>query len=157
MGDVRPHGIHHVALRVDDLRDAEAHYGELLGLDVLFRERLRDGAWWTVEGSRDPWAADDTTPHMSALSGPGFYLTLFGPDADLPWWSDGRGVGRLSHVGVTLEDVDGVGDRAEELGCTVHWRSPGFLTLTDRFGVTWELGDYGELAPIGRRNGRVID
>lgn len=92
---------------------------------------------------------------MSGLSGPGFFLTLFGPEANLPWWSNNERSGRLSHVGVTFEEIEGVEQRATGLGCPIHWRAPGFVTITDQLGVTWELGNYRALGPIGRRHGRI--
>ncbi len=45
------HGFTHLALRVDDLRQAEGVYADLFDLKVAFREVENADEWWTLPPS----------------------------------------------------------------------------------------------------------
>lgn len=135
------HCIHHVALRVHDLREAEAYYCALFGATVAFREantadgwrRLPPGSGW------DDALAAGISLHLSVIAHDGLHLALFAADAEgntAPTTG-----GRLDHINVEMdaEDVSAVGDRALAAGCRIAVRRPHVVIFADRYAVRWEM------------------
>lgn len=147
------HGVSHVALNVTDLRQAEAYYAVLLGLDVAFREAPTEAGWATLPAGAGWGDAErvGVSLEMVALGGDGFALALERADSV----STGSA---LSHVGLLVDEADlqrwrGV---APELGCDVLTDRAELLVVRDRYGVQWELSATG-MASSGERAGRWLD
>ncbi len=149
--------LHHIAVRVANLRDAEAHYQALLDARVAFREILSDDGWTTFPDGSD-WPDFDRlgiAPQMSALRVGLLELTLIEGES--------RGTGSLDHLAILIDGARfrELADRASSLGCMVEHRSDEYVMIVDRYGIRWEispdLGRSGGTKPVGARNGRWVD
>ena len=148
---------HHVAIRVPNLRDAEAYYQTLLDARVAFREVRGDDGWMTFPDGSD-WPDFDRmgiTPQMSALRVGSLEVTLIEGESS--------GTGSLDHLAVLIDEAlfREMANRAALLGCTVEHRSNDYLMFLDRYGIGWEispdLGRSGGTKPVGARTGRWVD
>lgn len=130
------HGLHHVALEVPDLLEAEPFYRILFDLDVLFREGEKDGKFGALPDGLDWERATDcgVEPGVTFLGRDEFAVALAEDDD-----ANSEG-GPLDHVALALDpaDRDAVRDRADELGCEYEEKDDAVF-VTDRYGVEWEL------------------
>ena len=129
-------GISHVAVRVNNLREAERYYSRLFGLAVAFWEAETPNGWRTLpEGaSWDDAHAAGVSLSMCLLSRNNFRVALEEDPAVEPH-------GVIDHVGLLVEpdDMDAVRAQVAELGVSVVLQRDTLLILDDRFGVRWEL------------------
>jgi catechol 2,3-dioxygenase-like lactoylglutathione lyase family enzyme len=145
----------HVALRVADLRGAEAFYTALFGLQVAFREAEVADGWRTLpEGSgwQDAQAAGISLD-LSVLHRDALHLALEGA---------GEGFvagGRLSHVGLEVTEVElqRLRQAAPGMGCQIVLDRQGLLVLDDPYGVRWELTTAYKPRSTGAATGRWLD
>lgn len=120
----------YVALHVPDLRAAEAFYGDVLALEVLFREHVgEDGAWHTLRPEVD-W--DDAAElgievGMVALRRGGLVLALF-PG------SPPTGALYELCVGVGRDDLEAIRARA---GAPLVESHSDWFRFDDPFGFRW--------------------
>jgi len=148
----------HVALRVEQLRAAEAFYRSLFSLEVAFREAEMADGWRTLPLSADWKDAEQAGVVLGLvmLYRGGFRLALEAADSV----SEN---GRLDHIGVFIEeeDLDGIRGRAAELGCRIVLDRPQALILDDPFDVRWELNSFPYHDPpnlsTGARTGRWVE
>jgi catechol 2,3-dioxygenase-like lactoylglutathione lyase family enzyme len=144
----------HVALAVGQLRQAEEFYSRLFGLAVDFREAEVADGWRTLRGGTgwDSFGAAGIEPGLSSLSRDGIVLALEAA-------GDERSGGRLSHVGLLVDqpDLEEVRLRATGLGCHILTDREGLLVFNDVYGVRWEVTTSGELASTGARANRWLD
>ncbi len=152
------HRIHHVALRMPDLREAEAYYCALFGASVAFREAHTADGWKRLPPGAGWGDADEAgiPLHLSVIKRDGLHLALFAADAEgntAP--TEG---GRLDHINVEMdaEDVDAVHERAVAAGCRIALRRPHVVIFDDHHGVRWEMALPATL-DVGATNRRWLD
>jgi catechol 2,3-dioxygenase-like lactoylglutathione lyase family enzyme len=122
----------YVALHVPDLQEAERFYGEVFGLELLFREsKTVDGSWHTLRPHLD-WSdavSCGISVDMLALGREGFTLALF-PGSPTP------GTVYELCIGVAPPEIGEIGGRIERNG--VAPESGGtWLRFQDPFGFRW--------------------
>ncbi len=109
------HGFTHLALRVDDLRQAEGVYADLFDLKVAFREVGNADEWWTLPPS-STWddAGVNAERGLVMLHRGGIRLALEGVQSICR-------EGSLSHVGLHADarDLRRIRGRAVALGCRI--------------------------------------
>ena len=119
----------HLAVNVPDLREAEAYYGALFGLEVAWRDSNGAASMFATWDELD---AAGVAPEVVMLWSGAFRLTL-AKDGDAA--AGGAG---LNHVGLqvtadTMRAVRSQPDAEKGEGNEQTW------TFTDRYGVRWEL------------------
>lgn len=149
--------ISHVALRVDDVVEAERYYCNLFALEVAFRDLTVDGVQCSLPVGKT-WAdavARGHTPGLSALSREGLFLAFE--------QSPGSGSGELDHVGFDVDaaELNAQRSRLAGKGCTVVAERDDILVFTDRFGLRWELTttalENAAAQSTGARLGKWLD
>lgn len=132
----RYRGVTHIALRVQDLREAESFYQRLFGLSVAWREAPVGDTWRTLpEGAGwDDAESAGISLRLIMLYERGFALALEASDG-------ATAGGRLSHLGlqVTAEELDRLRRVAPETGCTVTTHRAAVAIIDDPYGVRWEV------------------
>jgi len=153
------HSFTHVALRVENLREAERFYRDLFALEVAFREVETPEGWKTLPPQVD-WEEVERLAvevGLAMLYRDGFRLAL-------------EAVGRvsqdglLSHLGVHADkpELERLHERAEAAGCKiVAFDRERSLIIDDAFGVRWELNTFAYDDPpnlsTGARTGRWLE
>lgn len=132
--------VHHVALRVDDLRAAEECYVDVFDMDVHLREVWHEAdeeiEQVPPEHSWAETAAMGDELVMSFVGRGGIVLALHEPES--PVEADGP----VDHLNVRVEatELDTIEDRALDRGCELTARDePTYTYVHDPFGVVWEL------------------
>jgi catechol 2,3-dioxygenase-like lactoylglutathione lyase family enzyme len=142
----------YIALHVPDLRVAEDFYRCVFGVDVLFRETERDGAWWTLPAGSG-WDDADTAGvevHMVALRRNDLTIALFRGEP-------ASGAVYEVSIGLAADEIDGLHDRPPE-GLAILEYESGFLRFEDTFGFRWVLQDPdAEFRSSGQIAGRWLD
>lgn len=129
----------HVAIRVPDLRVAEAYYMSLFGLELLGREaEMDDGRWYTLPPDKG-WEDADRAGiqiKMLALRKGEVVIALFAGEAP---------PGQLFGVGFTMTgpEIEAVRQRLPA-DCTPYFDRPNRFHFDDRYEIRWqlELPDY---------------
>ncbi len=146
----------HIALFITPLRQAEAFYRTLFGLEVAFREAEMADGWYTLPphaGWSDAEAAGIQIG-LSILYRDAFTLAL----EDSP---SGEG-GRLSHIGVQVDaqDLERLRTLVPGQGCQIVQNGASILVFDDPYGVRWEMTTslYDDLRRLstGARTGRWL-
>lgn len=149
------HAVHHIALRVADLRGAEDYYRALFGAAVAFREAKVADGWRTLPPDADWGDAENAgiTLQLVMLAREGLRVALFRSDAEI------AAAGRLDHINVEVNapDLAAMRDRAPALGCRVALDAPQAIILDDRYGVRWELTTALDQGSNGETHGRWLD
>ncbi len=147
----------HIALFITPLRQAEAFYRTLFGLEVAFREAEMADGWYTLPSDAGWDDAESAGIHvgLSILYRDAFTFAL----EDGP---SGKG-GRLSHIGVQVDaqDLERLRTLAPKLGCQVVQNGATILVFDDPYGVRWEMTtspyDDPRRLSTGARTGRWLD
>jgi catechol 2,3-dioxygenase-like lactoylglutathione lyase family enzyme len=152
-------GISHVALLVNDLREAEGYYRHLFGMMVAYRETFLEGEWRTYRSERswEDLATSWPGPRLSVLRRDGFVLML-------EQGEPGGARDQLDHVGIHVEpaDLDEMRWRAVDARCQTVTKLATSFVFVDRFQVQWEVSaDSAPDDPLsqssGIRAGRWLD
>ena len=146
----------HIALYVTPLRQAEEFYQALFALEVAFREAEAADGWDTLPPNAG-W--DDAEAAGIALG-----LCSLHRDAFTLALEEGasRAGGRLSHVGVQVDDAELQRLRtvAPTLGCQIIQDGWTILVFDDPYGVRWEVATTSYEDPrrlsTGARLGRWL-
>ncbi|NJM07214.1 VOC family protein [Candidatus Gracilibacteria bacterium] len=129
------HSVTHIALRVQDVRAAEAFYCELFDLTVAWREAETADGWRTLpEGkSWDDALTAGIDLQLVMLHNDGFALALEAVQAV-------QAQGTLSHLGLHVDQstFDVLQRRAPLLGCSMVTVQHRTIVFDDPFGVRWE-------------------
>ncbi|MGE3075348.1 MAG: VOC family protein [Dehalococcoidia bacterium] len=126
--------ISHVALKVNDLAEAETYYCGLFDLQVAFRDLIVDGVQYSLPPGKT-WAdaiAKGHSPGLSALTRDGLFLA-FEQSPGPPTMPD--------HIGFDV-DAPELAAQNRRLGaheCRVVTERDDILVFVDRFGLRWEL------------------
>lgn len=131
-------GLHHVAVAVPDLEEAEEYYLELFDMAVLFREGTLEGRRGKLPDGID-WAtatAHGVDPHRSVLGRDEFALALTVTTA-----ANQERTGRIG-LAIDLDDLGPIAGTAASMGCGVEERETAAV-VTDRYGIEWELTAEG--------------
>jgi catechol 2,3-dioxygenase-like lactoylglutathione lyase family enzyme len=130
--------IRHIALFVPDLRQAEAYYQTLFGMDLIGREaELEGGLWYTLPFDKD-W--DDARAAgielgMLALRKGDIVLALF--SGDVP-------PGQVYAIGITLSVEEIARIRTQLPPDTEVWMDePGSLGFRDPYQIIWQISAPG--------------
>jgi catechol 2,3-dioxygenase-like lactoylglutathione lyase family enzyme len=146
----------HLALFVEDLREAEEHYVRVFDMEVLFREApLEAGGaqaelWATLPLDRN-WedaAAAGIELGMVALRRDDCILALFG----------GKPAGnQVFAVGLVMgkEEIEGVAGQLSP--ASVETKEDGWLAFVDHYGMRWHLADRAEFRSNGEAYDRWLD
>jgi catechol 2,3-dioxygenase-like lactoylglutathione lyase family enzyme len=144
------HGFTHLALRVGDLRKAEAFYCELFALEVAFREVETDGGWWTLPAlaTWDDVQSAGAEIGLVMLYRNGLRLAL---ERAQPVARRGS----LSHVGLHADasELPSIRRRATASACKIVAEHENALILDDPFGVRWELNTFPYDSPVSLSTG----
>ncbi len=129
------YGVTHIALRVTNLRAAEAFYCTLFDLAVAWREAETADGWKTLplDKSWDDAHAANIQLGLVMLHRSGFALVLEAVD-------EVTDAGQLSHIGVQVGagELDRLRHAASRLGCHMIHDQPTTLVFDDPYGVRWE-------------------
>ena len=143
------HAISHIALRVDDVAEAESYYCRLFDLEVAFRDLTTDGVQRSLRpGTKWADAAEHGfRPGLSSLWRDGFNLALEQAPAS--------GAGHVDHLGLLVEqqEVAETAARAREMGCTILVQRADIVVFTDRYGIRWELTSTQYESPVDQSTG----
>jgi catechol 2,3-dioxygenase-like lactoylglutathione lyase family enzyme len=147
----------HVALRVGDLRQAEAYYRTLFALEVAWREADTPDGWATLPTGAEWDDAERAGFHLDLvmLHRDGVRLALEATDTVV-------GPGQLSHLGIFVDeqDLDRLRDAAVAAGSRIIVDREQALIFDDAFGVRWELNTFAYDDPpsmsTGVRMGRWL-
>jgi len=147
--------VHHVALRVPDLRVAEEYYCTLFAAQVAFREAKTADGWRTLP----PWAswadadAAGITLQLCMVVCGGMRVAL------APTAEEIEARGRVDHINVEVdtEDLRGLRERSNALHCSVLLDRPTVLTFEDQYGIRWELTTAEDQGSNGENLGRWLD
>jgi catechol 2,3-dioxygenase-like lactoylglutathione lyase family enzyme len=118
----------HIAIHIAPLREAEAYYRSLFGLQVAFREAEVNGVWRTLP--------DTAGWEEAAASGIKLGLSVLGRDSfvlALSAGTDAAAGGRLDHIGLLVDETGLIElrQRAQGLNCrSLTDRSACSKTLT---------------------------
>lgn len=133
------HGYSHVALRVERLREAEAFYCGLFGLDVAWREAETADGWRTLpeDAGWDDAEAAGIGLGIVMLYRDGLRLALEAVESVTD-------EGRLSHLGVHADEdaLLRISQAAATSHCEIVVDSERALIFDDPFGVRWELNSF---------------
>ena len=135
--------ITHVAIRVENLVDAEEFYTELFATTVNYRQTPIKGEWHTLPEGVD-WAeaeANGFEPRMSFIARDDFFLALAGPDEEWP----GESVEEDYHIGVQMNETEFQDflQRADELHCEILHQGEhdgsSYALVEDIYGYEWDI------------------
>jgi catechol 2,3-dioxygenase-like lactoylglutathione lyase family enzyme len=152
------HALTHVALRVEQLREAEGFYRRLFALEVAWREAETPDGWATLPASAD-WDDAERAGFRRGivmLYRDGFRLALEVADTV-------DRAGQLSHLGLFVDEQElrRLREIAAAAGCAVVVDREQALIIDDPFGVRWELNTFAYDDPpsmsTGARTGRWLD
>jgi catechol 2,3-dioxygenase-like lactoylglutathione lyase family enzyme len=148
------HEFTHVALRVPRLREAEALYRELFGLNVAFREADTPEGWATLPESAGWDDAERAGIQLGLVMLQGEILRLALEAADSVAVD-----GQLSHVGVRVDEAElaRLRETAPRLGCEIVTDRPQALVFDDPFGVRWELNTFAYDDPRSQSTGARLE
>lgn len=152
------HSVTHVAVRVESLREAEAFYTKLFGLEVAWREAETPDGWRTLPAGADWDSAERAGIELGLvmLYRDGLRLALEAADRV-------QEAGVLSHLGVFADEDELVRLRhsARAAGCEIVTDSERGLIFDDPFGIRWELNTFAYDDPpsmsTGARAGKWIE
>lgn len=144
----------HIALFVDDLREAETFFRHVFGMQLLMREAEQENnLWYTLPPDKgwDDAAAAGIKLDMIALKRDAFVLALF----------QGKPAPRdtVLEIGVnmTAEASDAVRDRLPE-SAEVVGHPRGDLMFRDPFGYLWHIWPAGKaFLSNGEGSGRWLE
>jgi catechol 2,3-dioxygenase-like lactoylglutathione lyase family enzyme len=143
-------GVTHIALRVPNVREAEAYYCALFDLAVAWREAYVDGTWRTLPDGKTWDDAEAAGLQLSPvfLWRGGFGLALEHAVAPTP-------DGQLSHVGILVDPAmfAALRLRAPQLECLLHVDGPTTLVFDDKYGVRWEPTTHAYDNPMKQSSG----
>jgi catechol 2,3-dioxygenase-like lactoylglutathione lyase family enzyme len=144
----------HVALRVTNLREAEAFYQELYELEVAFREAETPAGWATLPASAT-W--DDAERAKIQLG-----LTMLyrgGLRLALEAVNSVAAESQLSHVGIHVagRELSRLSPTAARLGCAIVTDRADALVFDDRWGVRWEINTFPYHDPKRLSTGARLD
>jgi len=132
--------VEHIAVRVADIRRAEAFYHDVFGMDVVFRARQAGDRWELLPADLD-W---DAALRQGIY--PDFCYLRNGPLALLLEWA-GRGTvfvePRLQHISLRVapESLIELRGLALARGYAVSEDRRHSFVFRDPFGITWHLTD----------------
>jgi catechol 2,3-dioxygenase-like lactoylglutathione lyase family enzyme len=135
---VRLGPVDHLALRVRDIRRAEAFYQDFFGMDVVYRAHREENRWQFLDEDYD-WnevISTGVVPELVRLENEPLGLVLV---------NIGRGQTlhepRLAYLSVRVpaETLNEIRGRALFSSFTVQEDSPRSFRFVDPFGLTWQL------------------
>jgi catechol 2,3-dioxygenase-like lactoylglutathione lyase family enzyme len=129
------HCITHIALRVQDLRKAEAFYCHLFDLEVAWREAETLDGWRTLPEGRTWEDAFAAGIHLNLVM---LYRDNFA--LALEAVTEVRAQGALSHLGLYVDEHELalLKQRAITLGCSIVSTSEQTIVFDDQYAVRWE-------------------
>ena len=131
--------LRHIALFVPDLREAEAYYQSLLGMELIGREaELEDGLWYTLPVDRgwDDARAAGIDLDMVALCRGEIVLALFAGDAPQ---------GQVFAIGLSLSPQEIAGIRSRlPAGEELTQGQPDRLEFRDPYQILWQISTPGD-------------
>lgn len=145
--------IRHIALFVPDLRQAEAYYQWLFGMELIGREaELEDGLWYTLPLDKgwDDARAAGIELGMLALRKGEIVLALFAGDAPQ---------GQVFAIGLTLPAEEIAAIRSRLLSdAEVEMDEPDSLGFRDRYQIIWQISVPGtDFRTTGDNTGRWLE
>lgn len=150
------YGVTHIALRVEDLREAELFYSDLFALDVAFREAETPDGWRTARPDSSWNELEQAGIGLVMLHRDGFRLAL---EAVENVSTDGL----LSHIGLYVDSTDlaQICEAAVASECEVLLQREDALVFDDPYRVRWEVNsfDYDDPSQLstGARTGQWLD
>lgn len=146
--------ITHVAVRVQNLREAERFYQQLFGLEVLFREAETDEGWATLPPDAGWEDAESAGVHLDLCVLRRDELILALERTATPTGEPSK----LSHIGIAVseEELPALHQRVKQLGCTVCLEHPRSIIFDDVFGVRWEVTFSNKFRSTGEATGRWL-
>jgi len=124
----------HLALFVDDLRQAEAFYRQTFGLEVMFREAIdEDGVWGTLPTGQGWDSADEAAIEIG--------MVALGRDRlVLPIFAGRPSKGTILEIGVSTspEEIEAIRSRLPA-EAVVQSHEHHDLIFEDPFGFTWHI------------------
>ena len=126
------HGIDHIELHVESLRQAQNLYARLFVMTVERSEALTADGW---RAARDTDETVGLTSRRVVLSRGGLRLVLRGRATEF------GAATRLGHIALRADrsEVERLNHQALELGCLVHRSGPDGIVFEDPYGVCWQV------------------
>jgi catechol 2,3-dioxygenase-like lactoylglutathione lyase family enzyme len=152
------HAFTHVALRVDHLREAEAYYCGLFGLEVAWRQAETPDGWYRLPQSAGWDDAERAGIDLSIVM-----LYRGGLRIALEAVESVAEDGRLAHVGIFADEdeLEGLRETVADTGGDVVTDREQALIFDDRFGVRWEVNSFAYDNPptmsTGARAGKWLE
>ena len=144
--------VRHIALVVPNLREAEAYYQSLFGMELIGREaELEDGLWYTLPFDKgwDDAQAAGIKLGMLALRKSEIVLALFAGDAPQ---------GQVFVIGLAMspEEINGIRSRLPS-NTELEMDEPDGLEFRDPFKIIWQISVPGsEFRTAGDFAGRWL-
>lgn len=136
MKEIMTRTLHHIALIVESLRQAENLYCNLFSMQVTSRDTGLPSAIAAFKcGTEEDTERDPRDFRYSILEGSGFCLHL------IVGVVESSSMGRVAHLGLCFsrQDLRQLRQRASELSCRFRDASPTGLLLEDPLGVCWSI------------------
>jgi catechol 2,3-dioxygenase-like lactoylglutathione lyase family enzyme len=143
------HAFTHVALRVEQLREAEAYYCGLFRLEVAWREAETPDGWYTLPDSSGWDDAEQAGIDLAIvmLYRDGLRLALEAAESAVEQ-------GRLAHLGIFADEEEfKLLREAAQAGGEIVTDVERALIFDDRFGVRWEVNSFAYEDPPGMSTG----
>jgi catechol 2,3-dioxygenase-like lactoylglutathione lyase family enzyme len=143
----------HIAIKVDNLEEAEHYYQEIFNMQLIGREaEAEDGLWYTLPPGKgwEDARRGGIELDMVALKRDAFVLALF-PGKTQP--------GQLYILGLTMdmEEIGGVRGRLSKDVLIIE-DEPDALSFQDRFGIIWQIYLPGDdFSTNGDAHGRWLE
>jgi len=144
----------HIALRTENIREAEDYYCHLFDLRVAWRETETPEGWRRLPSGK--------TWEDAELAGIQLEMVMLHRDRlALEKVSSVHASGSLSHIGLLVDkkELNRLRGSISKFGCSLIHDSEGTLVFDDKFGVRWEpsLNDYSDPSKIGDRPERMLN
>jgi catechol 2,3-dioxygenase-like lactoylglutathione lyase family enzyme len=138
------YSVTHIALRVTNLREAEAYYCDLFGLEVAWREAETTEGWRRLPQGKTWDEAEVAGIQLGIvmLHRDGLALALE-PHASIPT------EGQLSHIGLLVDEpeLSRLHHFAPQVGGRLVHDDPQSIVFDDNYGIRWEPSTYTYTEP----------
>ncbi|MBE0411338.1 MAG: VOC family protein [Anaerolineales bacterium] len=138
------YSVTHIALRAPNLREAEAYYCDLFGLEVAWREAETSDGWRRLPEGKT-W--DDAEKAGIQL---GMVMLYRGSLAlALELHPSISSEGQLSHIGLLVNEpeLNRLRQYGPQVGCRLVHDHPQTIVFDDKYGIRWEPSTFTYTEP----------
>jgi catechol 2,3-dioxygenase-like lactoylglutathione lyase family enzyme len=133
------YSVTHIALRVTNLREAEAYYCDLFGLEVAWREAETLNGWRRLPEGKTWDDAEQAGIYLGIVM-----LYRDGLALALELHPSISSEGQLSHIGLLVDEpeLNRLRQYGPQVGCSLVHDHRQTIVFDDKYGIRWEPSTF---------------